>query len=484
MSGTHPANPTPESLQADVEALAAEAPGLAARPAAQLAAALGQVGARFLVREDPLRQAALQALPDDAGISPAMAERIIDGMARDWTAQRLEALLRLEFPDPGVLDGFVDPPAGGGAPMGGGVRRARLRAQGDRVALHICAGSVPGVSTTSLVRSLLVKSPVLLKPGRGDRVLPSLFLEGLEAADPHLARAVRVRYWAGGDPPLEEAVLDRVDRVVVYGSDETVGRIRHRTPVATPVVAYHHRISAAFVGPEALEAPQLERVCRDLARAASTFDQRGCVSPHRVWVQGSPPRIRELAEALAKAMEEERRVVPPGPTDPSLAARVHQVRGTAELRGGAAGRDAGGGGVWSGPGVSWTVVEEGARDPLPPGVGLRTLAVRPLPRNLPDGAADGRGRESQGGRGRSSDGDLPGSRYGPLVQALAGVRSHLQTAGIAGFGRDEPAVADALARAGFTRICPLEEVAFPPAWWHHDGAGPLRRLIRWVEWVR
>jgi len=31
------------------------------------------------------------------------------------------------------------------------------------------------------------------------------------------------------------------------------------------------------------------------------------------------------------------------------------------------------------------------------------------------------------------------------------------------------------------RIAPLDEVAFPPPWWHHDGRGPLDVLVERVD---
>ena len=54
---------------------------------------------------------------------------------------------------------------------------------------HICAGSVPGVSISSAIRGLIVGSPVLLKPGSGDRVLPSALVDILDDAGEGLAEA-------------------------------------------------------------------------------------------------------------------------------------------------------------------------------------------------------------------------------------------------------------------------------------------------------
>ena len=71
------------------------------RPWEELADRLGRVGARFLDARDPLRIEALDRLPSDAALSPAMAEAVLDGMARDWTSERLRRTVRAEFEEPG-----------------------------------------------------------------------------------------------------------------------------------------------------------------------------------------------------------------------------------------------------------------------------------------------------------------------------------------------------------------------------------------------
>ena len=38
-----------------------------------------------------------------------------------------------------------------------------------------------------------------------------------------------------------------------------------------------------------------------------------------------------------------------------------------------------------------------------------------------------------------------------------------------------------MARLGVSRIAPMEKVPWPPSWWHHDGSGPLRDLVRWTD---
>lgn len=434
-----------EEVAGELAALRAARAGLVERPAVEIASVLGSVGRRFLDPTDPLRREALERIPGEAGLSPAMAARVVDGMARDWTPRRLETLLNAEFGDPGVLDRFVPSPV---PPPEGRSGDRRLMAVGDGVALHIGAGSVPGVCATSMVRSLLVKTPVLVKPGGGDRALTELFRRGLVERDAQVAAAATVRYWAGGSWPDEKRLLAGVDRVVVYGSDQTGEAVRRSTPAHVPVVPYHHRSSLAVIGEEALADGTVGSVAAGLAFAASTFDQRGCVSPHRVWVLGSEQGALRLAEATALAMAEEAEAAPPGEWSDADRARVQQLRGHIEMEE-AAGRGAR---LWAPAGTSWTVVLD------PAGIvaagAPRTMVIQ-----------------------RVSDRD-------ELVSRLSGDGGHLQSVGLAGLGDDEETVVAALARIGATRFAPLADLPFPAAWWHHDGQGPLRALVRWAEWSR
>lgn len=423
------------------------------------ASALGTVGARFLDDGDPLRGRALAEMPADSGLSREQCARVLLEMARDWTAPRLEALVRAEFEDPAVLDGWTDDRR---VPSG---RRLRALPLEPGVGLHICAGTVPGVSVTSLIRGLLVGSPVLLKPGAGDRTLPGLFIEGLgelartEGVAQTLSRACAEFYWQGGIDPIEEAALTGAGFVVVYGSTNTIAHVRQRTPPQTPVVSYGHKIGLAIVGavdpvgaadPGVMSDPGVAsdpRVASDLAEAVAAFDQRGCVSPHQVFVVGSALAARRLAEAIAARLAVLHDRLPPGAPTEGVASAVHQLRGTAELRE-AAGEPVQ---TWAGPGVSWTVIFDDAAE-LRPSCGARTVHVTPV------------------------------AAPADLASILEPAGPFLQTVGLAGFGDDQhDALADLVGRLGASRVVPLDQIAYPPAWWIHDGQGPLRRLVRWVE---
>jgi len=411
--------------------------GLSRRPIAEIIEVVGRVGERFLDPLDPLRLESEALVATEAGYTSPMAKAVIEGMAGDWTRARLDLLVRGDFPDRAVLDGFVPGPGG-----------SLVRAFGGRLAFHIGAGSVPGVGATSLLRSLLVKCPVLLKPGHGDRALPTLLSRGISEADGEIAAAVAVEYWPGREGgALETAAFEAADRVVVYGGLDTVESVRKKIPPTTPLVAYPHRISIGAVPREALASEEsARRTAEEVAYATTLFEQRGCVSPHVIWTEsGGRVTPSAWASQLGKALERAEVELPAAPLDPPIAAEIQQSRAAVELRQAAGSQDR----WFGGKGLEWTVLFEGEDRPIRASGG-RTVRVREIP-------------------------DL--TRLGELLAPYGAV---LQTLAVAGSGATRLRIAESLARSGLTRVTGFRDQPWPPPSWRHDGQGPLQVLVRWV----
>lgn len=431
--------PGQSHLRSLVEGLAGTRVGLLRRPAAELADVLGAAGERFLDPHDSLRRTALAELPASSGLSPAMASAVLDGMASDWTAPRLHELLAAEFPEGPALDGFVPG------------RRDAVRAVGRPVTIQVVAGSVPGVGATALLRSLLVKSPTLVKAGQGDQVLPALLARAIHEADPELGSAAAVLYWPGGRADLLGELMDAAAAgpatVVAYGGDPAVQRIRDASPVTARFVGYHHRIGYGVVGREALTPERVRETAAAVAGAVSFFDQRGCVCPQGVFVErGGAVSPESFVDAVADALEALESSLPAGSWGAEEASAVQQLRGTAELLA----ASEGGVRVRHGGTSSWTVVLD------PQGEMDRACAGRSV-RLIPVGDVT----------------DIP--------EVLAPLAGHLQSVGFAGCGERLGPLANRLAEVGVTRVTPLERMPFPPPWWHHDGQGPLRALVDWTD---
>jgi hypothetical protein len=407
---------------------------LARRSVLDIVEVVDAVASRLIDPGDVLGAEARRLLPAVSRMSRAMIEVVLDRMAVDWTAESLRRLLRAELGDAAVLDGFTH--AGPGR---------RSRAYGPGLSFHVFAGNVPGVAVTSVVRALLVKSPVLAKTAATEPVLPVLFARAIAGIDPEMGDALAVTYWPGGTPEPETAALDAADVVVIYGDARTVKSLRSRTPPGRRLVVHGPRFSTGLIDGETLARDRLA-MARDVAYAAAMFDQQGCVSPHDVWIEDpghgtTGPFLDALAEAMA-ALEDQ---LPRGALRPEEAAAIHQERGRAEL--GGHGR---GGRVVAGPGTRWTVV----LDPDPvfrPSCLNRFIRVHPV------------------------------DHLDVALRALAPHGALLQSVAleVAGPGRDR--MAHELARIGATRVSTFRQLPWPPPEWHHDGAGPLRELLTWVD---
>lgn len=411
-----------------LRALREGARNLAAMPVRDLIASLGLAG-EALGRS--LDAGAADEVAANAGLAPAMVRTVLAETARSWTREALERLVRKEFGDARVLDEFV---ADGGR---------RVRAKGPPVVLHLGSGSVPGVTATSIVRAMLVKSAVLAKPGAGDVALTVRFAEILRAQSPAAASALAVQYWPGGDPAWgawERGIFAAADQVVVYGSDAAIASVRARAPARTRLVEHAHRIGVAIVNPAGSV-----RSAAHAARAAALFDQRGCVSAHVFFVLGAPQSAAQWCDALAQELDDLARDLPPGPPTLDEASAVQQVRGRLALKA-AAGEDVR---VWTSRGLEWTVALAGIADFAPSGG--RTAWVVAVP---------------------DRDACLAG---------LATLRGAIQTIGLAGVSLEDGDFEEALFKLGATRIAPLERMSFPDAAWLHDGRRPLRELVVWGE---
>ena len=407
---------------------------LLARTPSEIAAILGRAGECFLERGNLFRLEALELLPSTSGLSPQMARAVLDGMATDWTEDRLSLLLHKELVDPEVLNGFL---------LRGG---REVMAVGPKLTVQVVAGTVPGVSVSALIRSLLVRSPTLLKPGRGDCVLPVLFTRALREVDPALADALAVVYWDGRNDSVVDLALEKAEVVTVYGSDETVGDLRNRTPVTARFISYHHRISVGVVGRDAYADAEVDQVADAVARSIGFFDQRGCVSPQVVFTEkGGACSPKAFAQALAAAFERLEVVLPGGHLQVHESSTLHQIRGTAGMMHNRASIE-----VLHGGDASWTVIYQAEVGPMVSCVG-RVIRVCSI-----EDASE-------------------------LPVFLAPHGPHLQTVGVIGLGARLRDLSRELAHAGVSRVSPFSSVPFPPPWWHHDGGGPLLDLVRWVD---
>ncbi|MGH7475728.1 MAG: acyl-CoA reductase [Longimicrobiales bacterium] len=392
--------------------------------------------AQALTASGPARLEAERWMAATSGLSGAMASAVLDGMAREWRREALERLLEADLADPLVLERFRHEPHS----------RRMVRALGPGLALHILAGNVPGVGVTSMTRSLLARSPALVKTGAGDPVLPTLFARALAAVEPRFGAACAVTYWPGGAVP-EDAAIAAADLIVVYGGESVVTAVRRLAPPNTRVVVHGPKLSIALIAREALGPESASATLAAAARATALFDQQGCVSPHAIYVERDAPLSGEaFAQQLAAAMARLEKALPRGRLRAEDAAQIRQLRAATEFAA-IAGRPLR---LFAPETLAYTVIldEEPA---LEPSCLNRTVRVKPVP--------------------RLEDAIDTLAELGPLLQAV----------GIAGPLARRQGLAERLAGIGAARITSLEALPWPPSHGHHDGGGPLAELLRWVD---
>ena len=259
------------------------------------------------------------------------------------------------------------------AEWGPGAAR-RPAPDGPTLVAHVLASNVPALAVPAIALGCLAGAAVVVKSGRRDPVSAPAFARALAAVDPELAATVVATYWPGGDGAREEKVFGRADVVIATGGTSALGALATR--LGRGLVTHGPRASAAVVGRGADADAAAEALALDVA----LHDQRGCLSPHAVWVEGD---ARGFARTLARALDAAAIALPPGAADVEERAAARMFAAEAEWRPGAEVIEGAGGRV---------VYEEA--DVFRPTPGLRSVRVHPLARiddfsaRLPSGAVE------------------------------------------------------------------------------------------------
>lgn len=451
----------PRVTPAWIEGLAArlrQAGGeLAARPVAEIVAAIGRSAERWLDGDDPARREAERLLPQSTGYAPATIREALNHLFAGLRAAPLAELLRAELGDAAVLDRFVPRRGADGADLSSTLR---TRATGPRLTVVWAAGNVPVAALPEMLHALLLKSPCVVKTAGEEPILPALFARSLAREAPWLGEAVAVLHWPGEDEAIGKALLRHADAVIASGSDASLASLLAWAaecvrapqgplpPAGTRFQAHGHRVGFGVIGREALTAAALDDTASRAARDVAVFDQQGCMSPQIFYVEeGGEQDARSLAGRIAAALAGWEERAPRRPLSAAEAAAIHQLRAAHEMR--ALARPD----VLllaSSPGTAWTVIV----DPDASFAGSclnRTLLLCPV--------AD----------------------VCRVPERIASLAAHLQTVVAA---LPEPRLlelAERLAPLGVTRVAPLGRAQFPNPLARHDGYAPLAGLVRWTE---
>ena len=408
---------------------------------------LSECARQWLRESDPFRQLALAEGPEVTGFPAATLARGLDAFFSLLTEENLDELLVGELGDAAALDGLIATPGLGRSRR----ERVHLLALGPELLAHVTAGNLPTAGLMNLVLGLLVRSAQFVKCARGGAFLPRLFAHSIRQIDPTIGGCLELAEWRGGNVALEEALFEQADCLTATGSEETLADIRRRLPARVRLVAHGHRVSLGFIAADALAHGGAARWAARAADDVTAWNQRGCLSPHLIYVQTAgvvgPETFAELLAAeLARREESE----PRGAIPVEEAAQIASRREIHAMRGAASGETRV---LSSENSTAWTVVFE--QDPRFQLSCLnRFVYVKPV--------AD----------------------LSELLRQAEVVRGQVSTVGLAASEPHAAGLVTELARWGITRICPLGRMQTPPLTWRHDGRPALGELVTWTGWER
>lgn len=317
----------------------------------------------------------------------------------------------------------------------------------------VMPGNVPGAGLHEIVAALISGSAAIVKTASGEPLFFHEFARLLATIDGQIGARIAVFNWGRGDSDLTAAFRQSCDRLVVFGGDDTIAKLQDSASgpgtggpgVREGFTGFGSRVSGVILGHEALAEDSAQRAMAKLvARDITLFEQRGCLSPHHVFVEdGQGGRSCGFAACLAHEMATlARELAPPRWLGLEQASALRRARESARWRG-LGGQEVR---LWEGGGLGWTVVYD--RDaPFRISPGFRTVYVSPF--------NDAAGLESR----------------------LQPVKGQLEAFALAGPDSRIAPIRAMLERFGATYICWPGAMQSPPLDWPHGGGGFLRSLL-------
>jgi hypothetical protein len=322
------------TLREEARRLRSAGGALRERREEELVERLGHLLEQWRDPRGPWQAGLARALAASAGFSEATVREGLRLALADWNEAALRRVLTREL-------------AG----------RPTERRTGFALTSVLCGGAIPMPTLLQILLSLLVRSPVLVKPASHDPVTARWVQRSLAEIDPALGECVAVVDVDHGDEEQLRALLAS-DCVVCSGGDATIASVARRIRPEQRFVAYGHRFSIAAVAADRLDHADADRVALDV----SLWDQLGCMSPVEVYLVGAQSATAgAFAESLASALARREEQAPLGEVDLASASLIRHERDAARMRAAAGGP----GSLHESAGLRWTVVEEPDDSPRP-----------------------------------------------------------------------------------------------------------------------
>ena len=177
-----------------------------------------------------------------------------------------------------------------------------------RPVLVVLPGNIIGPAVACAYCAAAAGASIIMKSPGAEQALAKVVAQQFDQLGPPLAGTIDARYWTGGDAAVEAPLLASVRHAVVFGGDDTIEELRRRSP-GTHCIAYGDSYSVGLV----LADADLKAAASNAARDVCIFDQRGCMSPQTIYVEGDDGRALRFAHALAAAIRAAIEILPRSP---------------------------------------------------------------------------------------------------------------------------------------------------------------------------
>ncbi|MCS3840866.1 phenylacetate-CoA ligase [Pseudomonas sp. JAI111] len=303
--------------------------------------------------------------------------------------------------------------------------------------VHVTPGNAPMLAFCAVLESLLAGNINWLRPSSSDEGLTARLLAALVQCDTsgRLADFIAVLPVSTDQIPR---LCVQADGVAAWGGINALKAIRQHLPAGCRWIDWGHKISFAYLTPEAADSSTLDA----LADQVCSLDQQACSSPQWLLVDSNDPAIlRDLGERLAESFTRRASQWPElVPTDQEASEITTRVA-MARLDHCFANQP---GQVWAGAG--WRIIWD-HHQTLAPSPLFRTLLLKPVPQDL-------------------------------LAETLLPWRTVLQSCALICSATQTPGLVRTLVNAGVTRIAPCELIHDGYPGEPHDGVYALSRLSR------
>ncbi|MDI1443319.1 acyl-CoA reductase [Polyangium sp. 6x1] len=187
----------------------------------------------------------------------------------------------------------------------------------------VLAANVCTAPLRALALAAATSPDVVVRPSRRDPVVTDLLVRALSADEAFVRTHHASLTRAASITPAPG------DELHVYGSDASIEAVTRGLPAGISVRGHGTGLGLAVVG----ENAALDDAAEALAWDVVPFDQRGCLSPRFVLVEGRASRAEAFVQALDAALSRAAARVPRGPLDPALAADIALYGATMEAVG-------------------------------------------------------------------------------------------------------------------------------------------------------